>query len=136
MQEMQGIHFRWEKGGYHGVLMNSYAKGAFYEREFIRLLMQKGAVCAIRGAGSKSFGHGRIDVHAIWKGSLWYFQIKNWERNIPRSVIEDLLSFYDEILRQGYNLDQIKIGLGKRIHGGKWEIYTVPENTIEPEMII
>lgn len=113
----------------------SYPKGAHYERELIKRLIVKGAIHVIRGAGSKSYGHGRIDVHAIWNGKMWYFQLKNWESSIPSRIMGDLMELYYKISEE-MDVSNVKVAMGRRIYGGAWEIYTIPDNMVDPEMVI
>ena len=55
-----------------------YNKGAVFERRIIHDLISMGALLAIRGAGSKSFGSIKADIMALFpSGYLVIIQAKN-----------------------------------------------------------
>ena len=58
--------------------MHRYNKGASFERRIIHDLVNMGALLAIRGAGSKSFGSIKADIMALFpSGYLVIIQAKN-----------------------------------------------------------
>ena len=58
--------------------MHRYIKGAVFERRIIHDLIGMGALLAIRGAGSKSFGTIKADIMALFpSGYLVIIQAKN-----------------------------------------------------------
>ena len=58
--------------------MHQYNKGASFERRIIHDLIGMGALLAIRGAGSKSFGTIKADIMALFpSGYLVIIQAKN-----------------------------------------------------------
>ena len=58
--------------------MKLYNKGARFERQIIHSLIDIGAILAIRGAGSKSFGSIKADIIALFpSGYLLIIQAKN-----------------------------------------------------------
>ena len=58
--------------------MHRYSKGASFERRIIHDLIGMGALLAIRGAGSKSFGSIKADIMALFpSGYLVIIQAKN-----------------------------------------------------------
>ena len=58
--------------------MHRYNKGARFERQLIHDLIDMGALLAIRGAGSKSFGSIKADIMALFpSGYLVIIQAKN-----------------------------------------------------------
>ena len=59
-------------------MMHRYNKGAVFERRIIHDLIGMGALLAIRGAGSKSFGSIKADIMALFpSGYLVIIQAKN-----------------------------------------------------------
>ena len=59
-------------------MMHRYIKGAVFERRIIHDLIGMGALLAIRGAGSKSFGTIKADIMALFpSGYLVIIQAKN-----------------------------------------------------------
>ena len=61
---------------------NTSAKGARLERAIAKALVAKGW-SAVRGAGSKSYGPGKIDIIAInpIRRQVWLIQCKNHAKN-------------------------------------------------------
>ena len=58
--------------------MKLYNKGARFERQLLHDLIGMGALLAIRGAGSKSFGSIKADIMALFpSGYLVIIQAKN-----------------------------------------------------------
>ena len=58
--------------------MHRYIKGAVFERKIVHDLVDMGAILAIRGAGSKSFGSIKADIMALFpSGYLIIIQAKN-----------------------------------------------------------
>ena len=58
--------------------MKLYNKGARFERQILHDLIDMGALLAIRGAGSKSFGSIKADIMALFpSGYLVIIQAKN-----------------------------------------------------------
>ena len=58
--------------------MKLYNKGASFERKIVHDLVDMGAILAIRGAGSKSFGSIKADIMALFpSGYLVIIQAKN-----------------------------------------------------------
>ena len=58
--------------------MKLYSKGASFERKIIHDLIDMGALIAMRGAGSKSFGTIKADIMALFpSGYLVIIQAKN-----------------------------------------------------------
>ena len=58
--------------------MKLYNKGASFERKIIHDLIDMGALIAMRGAGSKSFGTIKADIMALFpSGYLVIIQAKN-----------------------------------------------------------
>jgi Holliday junction resolvase len=58
--------------------MKLYIKGASFERRIIHDLIGMGALIAMRGAGSKSFGTIKADIMALFpSGYLVIIQAKN-----------------------------------------------------------
>ena len=58
--------------------MHRYLKGAVFERKIIHDLIGMGALLAIRGAGSKSFGSIKADIMALFpSGYLLIIQAKS-----------------------------------------------------------
>ena len=58
--------------------MHQYNKGASFERRIIHDLIDMGALIAMRGAGSKSFGSIKADIMALFpSGYLVIIQAKN-----------------------------------------------------------
>ena len=58
--------------------MKLYNKGARFERQLLHDLIGMGALLAIRGAGSKSFGSIKADIMALFpSGYLLIIQAKN-----------------------------------------------------------
>ena len=58
--------------------MKLYNKGARFERQILHDLTDMGALLAIRGAGSKSFGSIKADIMALFpSGYLVIIQAKN-----------------------------------------------------------
>ena len=58
--------------------MHQYNKGASFERRIIHDLIGMGALIAMRGAGSKSFGTIKADIMALFpSGYLVIIQAKN-----------------------------------------------------------
>ena len=91
------------------------------------MLLEKGAVCALRGAGSKSYGNGRIDIHAVWQGHFWYFQLKNWKTKIPKTHMETLNLLHASMKASGVPMDKVKLCFGTRTGFKLWELYTFPD---------
>ena len=50
--------------------MKLYLKGAVFERKIIHDLIGMGALLAIRGAGSKSFGSIKADIMALFPSAV------------------------------------------------------------------
>ena len=60
--------------------MNKARKGANFERELMKLALQKGATLVIRGAGSKSksiFPNLKIDLVIVKDGKIYFIQAKH-----------------------------------------------------------
>ena len=58
--------------------MKLYTKGARFERQILHDLIGMGALIAMRGAGSKSFGSIKADIMALFpSGYLIIIQAKN-----------------------------------------------------------
>ena len=65
--------------------MKLYIKGASFERKIIHDLVDMGAILAIRGAGSKSFGSIKADIMALFpSGYLLIIQAKNSDKKFKK----------------------------------------------------
>ena len=71
--------------------MKLYNKGASFERKIVHDLVDMGAILAIRGAGSKSFGSIKADIMALFpSGYLVIIQAKNSSRKFKKDHEEFL----------------------------------------------
>ena len=65
--------------------MHRYIKGASFERRIIHDLIGMGAIIAMRGAGSKSFGTIKADIMALFpSGYLVIIQAKASKRKFKK----------------------------------------------------
>ena len=72
--------------------MKLYLKGAVFERKIIHDLVKMGALIAIRGAGSKSFGSIKVDIMALFpSGYLVIIQAKNSSSKFKKEQEEFML---------------------------------------------
>ena len=69
--------------------MKLYNKGARFERQILHDLIGMGALLAIRGAGSKSFGSIKADIMALFpSGYLLIIQAKNSDKKFKKEQEE------------------------------------------------
>ena len=72
--------------------MKLYTKGARFERQILHDLIGMGALLAIRGAGSKSFGSIKADIMALFpSGYLIIIQAKNSSSRFKKEQEEFML---------------------------------------------
>ena len=72
--------------------MKLYNKGARFERQLLHDLIGMGALLAIRGAGSKSFGSIKADIMALFpSGYLVIIQAKNSSSKFKKEQEEFML---------------------------------------------
>ena len=72
--------------------MKLYNKGAVFERKIIHDLIDMGALIAMRGAGSKSFGTIKADIMALFpSGYLVIIQAKNSSSKFKKEQEEFML---------------------------------------------
>ena len=73
-------------------MMHRYIKGAVFERKIIHDLIDMGALIAMRGAGSKSFGSIKADIMALFpSGNLVIIQAKNSSSKFKKEQEEFML---------------------------------------------
>ena len=82
-------------------LMNKARKGANFERELMKLALQKGATLVIRGAGSKSksiFPDLKIDLVIVKDGKIYFVQAKHHKHKATQKEKE---TFFNAVKRAG-----------------------------------